>query len=129
MENIGYYCSDIGIKAFGTKSSKSIDDSNGTAYSRTLSEILTSSFVGDWSTWCEYKTRSSLKNDKLQAAITKVEAAYDKAMSGLVLLKNIDYNGLKLNFDFMDTQTSSPVWAKDNPLINNGEPYFKDRYW
>lgn len=130
MKNIGYYCSDIGIKAFGTKSRKSIDDSNGTAYSRTLSEILTSSFVGDWATWCEYKTRSSLKNDKLQAAITKVEAAYDKTMSGLVLLKNIDYNGLKLNFDFMDQQTgSSAVWAKDNPLINNGEPYFKDRYW
>lgn len=129
MKNIGYYCSDIAIKAFGTKSRKSIDDSNGTAYSRTLSEILTSSFVGDWSTWCEYKTRSSLKNDKLQDAITKVEAAYDKTMSGLVLLKNIDYDGLKLNFDFMDTQTSSPVWAKDNPNINNGEPYFKDRYW
>lgn len=32
--------------------------------------------------------------------------------------------------DFMDQQTgSSAVWAKDNPLINNGEPYFKDRYW
>ena len=130
MENIGYYCSDTGIKAFGTKSRKTIDKSNGTAYSKTLSEILTSSFVGDWSTWCEYKTWSSIKNDKLQAAISNVEAAYDKTMSGLVLLKNIDYDGLKLNFDFMDQQTgSSAVWAKDNPLINNGEPYFKDRYW
>ena len=70
MENIGYYCSDIGIKAFGTKSSKGIDDSNGTAYSRTLSEILTSSFVGDWSTWCEYKVFQDLNNSNLERALS-----------------------------------------------------------
>lgn len=129
MKNIGYYCSDIGIKAFGKSSRKSTDSSNGTAYSRTLAEILNSSFVGDWSYWCEYKNYPNLQNDKLQAAVAKLEARYDKTVGGFILLKNVNYQGVDLDFNFVEKQAGSTVWAQDNLLINNGEPYFKDRYW
>lgn len=134
MENIGYYCSDIGIKAFGKNSRDSKDDSGtetkeGQAHGYELSAILNSYFVGDW-TWCEYKTFQNLNNSNLEIALSLLDAQYaNKTANGFVLLKNVDYQGNDLDFDFMDTQTSSPVWAKDNPNINNGEPYFKDRYW
>lgn len=132
MENIGYYCSDIGIKAFGKKDGGSIDNSGtgkSEAHGYELSAILNSYFVGDW-TWCEYKTFQNLNNSNLEIALSLLNAQYtNKTANGFVLLKNVDYQGNDLDFDFMDTQTSSPVWAKDNPNINNGEPYFKDRYW
>ena len=123
-----YYCDGIGIKAYGTKNG-STDSSNGKATSQSIQALMNSTgFVGLYKDWCMFPTE--LSNTNLESAFTNLQTSYSSAaINNLILIKNVDYDGTDLSFNFMKDKTNSSVWAFENSRINNGEPYFKDRYW
>lgn len=131
-KNSNCYAMKSFIASFGDNSNSGTDRSNGTPARITSAEFNTMS-IPSKITWKRYGYNSLTYYEK--DCEYKLEATLDTVLDGLILVTGggnaVRIPNYKTNapFDFQDLEYSNSVWAYGNPAINDGQPYFKDRYW
>jgi len=130
-----YYVSEFDRKAFGTSGGGGTASSSGKPTEVSVYKLGASSFSASY--WKKYTVDFSNPNSYTNtfagnAIINAIDNGVLKGKSGLQNGNTIIFPKFKIDVttnDFTFKDKASSVWGFDNPLINDGDPYFKDRYW
>lgn len=129
-----YYVSEVDRKAFGT-SGDGTASSSGKPTAVSVRKLGDTSFSASY--WEKYTVdflypNSYTNNFAGNAIINAIENGALKGKDGLQNGNTIIFPKFKIAVttnDFKFKDKASSVWGFDNPHINDGDPYFKDRYW
>lgn len=130
-----YYVSEFDRKAFGTSGGGGTASSSGKPTAVSVYNLGASSFSASY--WKKYTVDFSNPNSYTNtfagnAIINAIDNGVLKDKSGLQNGNTIIFPKFKIDVttnDFTFKDKASSVWGFDNPHINDGDPYFKDRYW